>query len=87
MKYTNVEVIEADATRMTFPDGLFSAILSFTMLHHVSSLTLQDHMLAEAWRMLRRGGVFAGTYTAPGPELGGAAQAVRELTALALREK
>ena len=27
---------------MPFPDGSFSAVLSFTMLHHVPSVTLQD---------------------------------------------
>jgi ubiquinone/menaquinone biosynthesis C-methylase UbiE len=80
-------VVEADATTMPFLDGLFSTILSFTMLHHVSSVTLQDQLLAEAWRVLRLGGVFAGTDTAPGRELGGAAPAVRELTTLAVREK
>jgi 16S rRNA A1518/A1519 N6-dimethyltransferase RsmA/KsgA/DIM1 with predicted DNA glycosylase/AP lyase activity len=42
MKNTNVEVVEADATAMPFPDGSFPAILSFTMLHHVPSVTLQD---------------------------------------------
>ena len=66
MKNTNVEVVEADATAMPFPDGSFSAVLSFTMLHHVPSVTLQDQLLAEAWRVLRPGGVFAGTDTAPG---------------------
>jgi ubiquinone/menaquinone biosynthesis C-methylase UbiE len=66
MKNTNVEVVEADATAMPFPDGSFSAILSFTMLHHVPSVTLQNQLLAEAWRVLRPGGVFAGTDTAPG---------------------
>jgi SAM-dependent methyltransferase len=66
MKNTNVEVAEADATAMPFPDGSFSAVLSFTMLHHVPSVTLQDQLLAEAWRVLRPGGVFAGTDTAPG---------------------
>jgi hypothetical protein len=50
MKNTNVEVAEADATAMPFPDGSFSAVLSFTMLHHVPSVTLQDQLLAEAWR-------------------------------------
>ena len=64
MKNTNVEVVEADATAMPFPDGSFSAVLSFTMLHHVPSVTLQDQLLAEAWRVLRPGGVFAGTDTA-----------------------
>jgi SAM-dependent methyltransferase len=36
------------------------------MLHHVPSVTLQDQLLAEAWRVLHPGGVFAGTDTAPG---------------------
>jgi ubiquinone/menaquinone biosynthesis C-methylase UbiE len=66
MKNTNVEVVETDATAMPFPDGSFSAVLSFTMLHHVPSVTLQDQLLAEAWRVLRPGGVFAGSDTAPG---------------------
>ena len=39
MKNTNVEVAEVDATAMPFPDGSFSAVLSFTMLHHVPSVT------------------------------------------------
>jgi ubiquinone/menaquinone biosynthesis C-methylase UbiE len=65
MKNSNVEVVEADATAMPFPDGSFSAVLSFTMLHHVPSVTLQDQLLAEAWRVLRPGGLFAGTDTAP----------------------
>jgi SAM-dependent methyltransferase len=66
MENTGVEVVEADATAMPFPDGSFSTVLSFTMLHHVSSVTLQDQLFAEAWRVLRPGGVFAGTDTAPG---------------------
>ena len=66
MKNTNVEVVETDATAMPFPDGSFSAVLSFTMLHHVPSVTLQDQLLAEAWRVLRPGGVFAGSDTALG---------------------
>ena len=66
MKNTHVEVVEADATAIPFPDGSFSAVLAFTMLHHVPSVTLQDQLLAEAWRVLRPGGVFAGSDTAPG---------------------
>ena len=66
MMNTNVEVAEADATAMPFSDGSFSVVLSFTMLHHVPSVTLQDQLLAEAWRVLRPGGVFAGSDTAPG---------------------
>jgi ubiquinone/menaquinone biosynthesis C-methylase UbiE len=66
MKNTNVEVVEADATAMPFPDGSFTAVLSFTMLHHVPSVTLQDQPLADAWCVLRPGGVFAGSDTALG---------------------
>jgi SAM-dependent methyltransferase len=66
MKNTNVEMVEADATAMSFPNGSFSAVLSFTMLHHVPSVTLQNQLLAEAWCVLRPGGVFAGSDTALG---------------------
>jgi SAM-dependent methyltransferase len=66
MKNTNVEVVEADARAMSFPNGSFSAVLSFTMLHHVPSVTLQDQPLADAWCVLRPGGVFAGSDTALG---------------------
>jgi SAM-dependent methyltransferase len=66
IKNTNVEVVETDATAMPFPDGSFSAVLSFTMLHHVPSVTPQNQLLAEAWRVLRTGGVFAGSDTALG---------------------
>lgn len=66
---TNVEVVRADATAMPFPDGSFSAVLSFTMLHHVPSAPLQDRLLAEAWRVLRPGGVFAGTDSTSSPLL------------------
>ena len=36
------------------------------MLHHVPSVTLQDQLLTQAWRVLRPGGVLAGMATAPG---------------------
>src|SRR5215472_3181740 len=57
---TNVEVLPGDATAMPFPDGRFSAVVSFTMLHHVASAALQDRLLGEVHRVLRPGGVFAG---------------------------
>ena len=57
---TNVEVVNADATSLPFPDGRFSAALSFTMLHHVPSPEEQDKLFAEAARVLRPGSVFAG---------------------------
>jgi ubiquinone/menaquinone biosynthesis C-methylase UbiE len=56
-----VEIVQADATDMPFADGRFSAVVCFTMLHHVPSPELQDRLLAEVARVLRAGGVFAGT--------------------------
>jgi ubiquinone/menaquinone biosynthesis C-methylase UbiE len=57
----NVQVVNGDATALPFPDGSFSGAVAFTMLHHVPSPRLQDRILAEVWRVLRPGGVFAGT--------------------------
>lgn len=39
-------------------------MVCFTMLHHVPTPTLQDQLLAEAFRVLRPGGVFAGSDSA-----------------------
>ena len=50
-----------DATAMPLADGRFSGVVCFTMLHHVPSLELQNQLLAEVSRVLRAGGVFAGT--------------------------
>lgn len=58
---SNVRVVHGDATQLPFEDGAFSAAVSFTMLHHVPSVTQQDRLLAEVCRVLRPGGVFAGT--------------------------
>ena len=58
---TNVEVVTGDATAMPFADGRFSSVVSFTMLHHVPSVQQQDQVLAEAFRVLRPGGTFAGS--------------------------
>jgi len=58
---TNVEVIEGDATAMPFADGTFRTVFSFTMLHHVPSIALQNNLIAEAHRVLAPGGVLVGT--------------------------
>ncbi|MBI2764988.1 MAG: class I SAM-dependent methyltransferase [Chloroflexi bacterium] len=57
---SNVEVLQGDATALAFPAGRFSAALSFTMLHHVPTAELQDRLLGEVARVLKKGGVFAG---------------------------
>ena len=54
---SNVEVIVGDATRLSWPDGSFDSVGSFTMLHHVPTQALQNKILAEALRVLRPGGV------------------------------
>jgi len=56
-----VAVEQGDATQMPFPESRFSAVVCFTMLHHLPSAQLQDRVFAEAKRVLRNGGVFAGT--------------------------
>jgi len=58
---SEVDVVQGDGTRMPFPDGRFSGAVCFTMLHHVPSRERQDQLLAEVARVLRPGGVFAGT--------------------------
>jgi SAM-dependent methyltransferase len=57
---TGVCVVHGDGAAMPFPDGAFSGVVALTMLHHVPSAALQDRLLAEARRVLRPGGVFAG---------------------------
>ena len=57
----NVTVVRQDATAMSFPDATFDGAVSFTMLHHVPSEAMQNRLLAEVARVLRPGGVFAGT--------------------------
>lgn len=57
----DVKIVQADATDMPFADGRFSGVVCFTMLHHVPSPELQDRLMAEVSRVLRPGGIFAGT--------------------------
>jgi ubiquinone/menaquinone biosynthesis C-methylase UbiE len=56
-----VMVTQGDATELPYPDGRFSAVMCFTMLHHIPSVELQDRAFAEIARVLRVGGTFAGT--------------------------
>ncbi|HLC40294.1 MAG TPA: class I SAM-dependent methyltransferase [Methylomirabilota bacterium] len=58
---TNVTVVEGDATSMPFGPHSFSGAVAFTMLHHVPSALLQDRLLREVHRVLKPGGIFAGT--------------------------
>lgn len=56
-----VEVTQGDAVELPFPDGRFSSVVCFTMLHHLDPPELQDRAFAEVARVLRPGGTFAGT--------------------------
>jgi ubiquinone/menaquinone biosynthesis C-methylase UbiE len=62
---TNVEVMPGDAAALGFPDASFDTVATCTMLHHVPTRALQDKVLAEAFRVLRPGGVFLGSDSLP----------------------
>ena len=61
MAGTNVGVILGDATNMPFEDARFSSAVSFTMLHHVPSVALQDRLFREICRVLAPGALFMGS--------------------------
>jgi ubiquinone/menaquinone biosynthesis C-methylase UbiE len=58
MAGTNVEVVNADATDMPFEDGRFTGAVSFSMLHHVPTVELQDRLFVEVARVLQAGATF-----------------------------
>jgi ubiquinone/menaquinone biosynthesis C-methylase UbiE len=58
---SGVQVVQADATALPFHSRRFSAVACFTMLHHVPTVAMQDHMLREFRRVLRPGGILVGT--------------------------
>jgi SAM-dependent methyltransferase len=61
----SVRVVNGDATNVGFGAGSFSAVVCFTMLHHLPGPAAQDRLFAEAARVLAPGGVFAGTDSRP----------------------
>ncbi len=58
---TNVSAVAGDATALSYPDGSFNSVGTFTMLHHVPTRRLQDAIFAEALRVLRPGGTLVGS--------------------------
>jgi SAM-dependent methyltransferase len=54
----HVTVVEGDARAMPFEDDRFTGAVSFTMLHHVPTVSDQDALFAEVCRVLRPGGLF-----------------------------
>ncbi|MFF3642263.1 class I SAM-dependent methyltransferase [Streptomyces sp. NPDC002564] len=59
-------ILHADGAAMPLPDDTHSSVVCFTMLHHVPTAAHQDRIFAEAFRVLRPGGVFAGSDGRPG---------------------
>jgi len=63
------EIVEGDATEMPFEAGRFSAVVSFTMLHHVPTAEMQDRLFSEVHRVLRASGVFVANDSVASAEL------------------
>ena len=57
-------IIHGDGADTGLPAGEFTAVVCFTMLHHIPTPALQDQLFAEVFRVLRPGGVFAGSDSA-----------------------
>lgn len=66
---STVDVVEGDATAMPFESARFSAVVSFTMLHHVPTVDLQDRLFLEVRRVLRPGGVLVANDSVASEEL------------------
>jgi SAM-dependent methyltransferase len=62
-----VTVVTGDGSDLPFPDARFDVVVCFTMLHHVPETRLQDRIFAEARRVLKPGGVFAGSDSVVSP--------------------
>jgi SAM-dependent methyltransferase len=60
-RFASVEVHHADAAALPLPSASVDSVVCFTMLHHVSPPAAQDDLFAEAARVVRPGGWFAGT--------------------------
>lgn len=54
----NGDALCGDAVRLPFADRSFSSAIAVLVLHHLKSEELQDLAFAEAFRVLRPGGVF-----------------------------
>ena len=66
---TGVEVLHHDATELPFPADCFDSAGTFTMLHHVPTVALQNRILSEILRVLRPGAVLLGSDSLPSDRL------------------
>lgn len=58
---SRVTVVTGDASDMPFGEASFATVVCCTMLHHVPTAEGQDALLRESIRVLRAGGVLAGS--------------------------
>jgi SAM-dependent methyltransferase len=66
---SNVKVLIGDATNTGLPAESVDSVASFTMLHHIPTGAGQFTLLAEAFRLLRPGGVLIGSDSLASSEL------------------
>jgi SAM-dependent methyltransferase len=66
-RHPDVDVVHATATSMPLPDATFDVVVCFTVLHHLPTTEAQDQLFAEARRVLRPGGILAGSDSQWGP--------------------
>jgi SAM-dependent methyltransferase len=66
---TNVEIVAGSAAELGYPADTFDSAGCFTVLHHVPTVGLQNKILAEAFRVLRPGGVLIGSDSLASTEL------------------
>jgi SAM-dependent methyltransferase len=65
----DVHVDDGDATDLPYASGRYSAVVMFTMCHHVPTVELQDQMFSEVNRVLRPGGLLVANDSVASPEL------------------
>ena len=63
---SGIEVLCGDGSALPLQAESFDSVVAFTMLHHVAPAMAQDALFAEVARVLRPGGVFAGTDSTDG---------------------
>jgi ubiquinone/menaquinone biosynthesis C-methylase UbiE len=68
-RFPGVRVVEGRGEALPFPDANFTAVVCFTMLHHMHSDAAQNALFAEASRVLCPGGILAGSDSIASPGL------------------
>lgn len=70
-RFPSVRVVDGRGESLPFPASSFTAVFCFTMLHHMHSAEAQDALFRQARRVLRPGGVFAGSDSIASDDLRG----------------